>query len=96
MLKKIIPQEASLGNLVKKRYENGQLAIYIHNEKGEQLTELSIKDDRVDLNEDEIILKDYSENSYIIDGMVNKEKLIPTDRYILVGNHLCPICRVSV
>lgn len=91
-----MPYEASLGNLVKKRYENGQLAVYFQSDDGEQLAELSIKDDKVELEEDEIILKDYSENSLIIDGMVIEEKLTPTDRFILVGNHLCPICKVSI
>ncbi|MFX1450476.1 MAG: hypothetical protein ACFFCM_06525 [Promethearchaeota archaeon] len=84
------------GFIVKKYYSNGQLAIFFHNYDSEPIAELSVNDDTIELASDEIILKDYSENSNIAQQFLVSNILIPTDRFALIGSHLCPICRVAV
>ena len=84
------------GYVVKKRYSNGQLAVFFHNYNSEPIAELSIPHNSVELAANEIILKDYSENSKIAQHLIDYEFLIPTDRFVLIGSHLCPVCRVAI
>ena len=80
----------------KKQYFNGQLAVFVQDKNGEPLAELSIMQDSVDLARDEIILKDYSENLELVEKLIDLEIVAPTDRYVLVGSHLCPVCKVLI
>ena len=81
--------------LKKKLYSNGQLAIFVHNYKDEPLAEISIMCNSVELAPDEFILKDYSENRNLAQEFFELELIIPTDRFILIGSHLCLICRIN-
>ena len=81
--------------LNKKQYSNGQLAIFVHNYKDEPLAEISIMNNSVELAPDEFILKDYSENRNLAQEFFELELIIPTDRFILIGSHLCLICRIN-
>ncbi|MFW9950291.1 MAG: hypothetical protein ACFFKA_09245 [Candidatus Thorarchaeota archaeon] len=81
--------------LQKTHYPNGQLAIFAFNYNDEPLAELSIKCNSVELAPDEFILKDYSENKDIAQKFFESEILIPTDRFILIGSHLCLICKIN-
>ncbi|MBD3197736.1 MAG: hypothetical protein GF317_21975, partial [Candidatus Lokiarchaeota archaeon] len=45
-----------------KKYSNGQLCVFIEDSNGFPMAELSIMEDNVDLQENEFIYKDYSEN----------------------------------
>jgi hypothetical protein len=49
----------------------------------------------VELNDNEFILKDYSENQLLVDQLFSSGLIIPTDRFIFVGKHLCPICKIQ-
>lgn len=82
--------------IVKKHYSNGQLAVFIHKNDGEPIAELSINEDSIELSSNEIVLKYYDENSRIAQEFLDSELILPTDRFILIGSHLCPICRVEV
>ena len=84
------------GFILKKNYPNGQLAIYYHNNDGEPIAELSVIQDSIELTSNEIVLKNYSENSEIAHELIDSRILIPTDRFILIGSHLCPICKVAI
>jgi len=84
------------GNITKKKYKNGQLAIFVNGSDGEPIAELSINDYSIDLDSNEIVLKNYSENSQISQDLLDSEVLIPTDRFLLIGSHLCPICEVTI
>lgn len=87
-------QTFSLNHLIKKKYLNGQLAVFLYDTCGQQIAELSIMEDKVELDKDEFILKDYSENGPIIDELMKKEILALTGRYVMVDNHLWPICKI--
>jgi len=91
---KMISQKFSLKNVITRRYNNGQLAVFLYDSRSEPIAELSIEVDTVELDNDEFILKAYSENRIIIDKMVKDGLIAPTDRYVILGNHLCPICKV--
>ena len=84
------------GLIVKKNYPNGQLAIFFHNNNGEPIAELSLFEDSIELTSNEIVLKNYSENSQIAQEFLASQILIPTDRFVLIGSHLCPICEVAI
>ena len=77
----------------KKAYANGQLAIYINDIDDQPFAELSVSKDSVYLDEDEFILKDYSENEELVEELMNSGIIVLTDRFVLVGSHVCPICK---
>jgi len=79
-----------------KHYSNGQLAVFLRDNDGEPLAELSVMQDSVDLAPDEFILKDYSENSEVVQDIFDLEIFTLTDRFVFVGTHLCPVCRVLI
>ncbi|MFX1374122.1 MAG: hypothetical protein ACFFCE_19905 [Promethearchaeota archaeon] len=76
------------------QYSNGQLAVYLLGQTGEPIAELSIMHDSVELALNEFVLKDYSENSDLATELLESNLIVSTDRYILIGSHLCPICQV--
>jgi hypothetical protein len=83
------------GNIIKKRYSNGQLAVFYRDYDDEPIAELSVNLNSIELAPNEIILKNYSENSEIAKAFLDSEVFIPTGRYVLIGPHLCPICQVN-
>jgi len=78
-----------------KHYLNGQLAVFIHNNSGEPIAELSIMNNSVELAPNEFILKDYSENKNLAQDLIDSQFITPTNRFILIGSHLCPICQIE-
>ena len=76
------------------QYSNGQLAVYVHDINGDPIAELSIMHNSVELTPNEFILKDYSENEEIAQDCFNSNFFTATNRYILIGSHLCPICQI--
>ncbi len=95
MKEMINTQIAFSRKLQKKHYSNGQLAIFVYNYNNEPLAELSIKCNSVELAPDEFILKDYAENKDIAQQLFESELIIPTDRFVLIGSHLCLICQIN-
>ncbi|MFX0073313.1 MAG: hypothetical protein ACFFAO_19725 [Candidatus Hermodarchaeota archaeon] len=77
------------------RYLNGQLAVFVHDYCGESIAELSIMQDSVELAPNEFILKEYSENQEITKEFLILERLIPTNRFVLIGPQLCSICQIN-
>ncbi|GAG95288.1 unnamed protein product [marine sediment metagenome] len=95
-MKEMINTQITLDTkLQKKRYSNGQLAIFAFNHNDEPLAELSIKCNSVELAPEEFILKDYSENRAIAQKFFETGIIKPTDRFILIGSHLCLICQIN-
>ncbi len=95
-MKEMINTQIALNSkLQKKYYSNGQLAIFAINYNDEPLAELSINCNSVELAPDEFILKDYAENKNIAQQFFESELIIPTDRFILIGSHLCLICQIN-
>ena len=66
-----------------KRYDNGQLAVFIHDNSGKPIAELSIMYDSVELAPNEFILKDYSENENLAQSYFESKLFVPTNRFIL-------------
>jgi len=91
----IASQVRSNRMLQTKHYSNGQLAVLMRDKDGEPLAELSVMRDSVELAPDEFIVKDYSENTDLAQELLKLKLFVPTDRFILIGPHLCPICRIS-
>ncbi|MBY9009021.1 MAG: hypothetical protein KGD74_04060 [Candidatus Lokiarchaeota archaeon] len=77
------------------RYSNGQLALFVEDYDGEPIAELSIMHDPVELASDEFILKDYSENEELAQEFIDTGLVTPLDRFVLIGAHLCPICKIE-
>lgn len=82
-------------NIKISHYLNGQMALFVHNQDGEPIAELSIKHDILELAPNEFILKDYSENKDLAQEFLSSKLFIPTNRFILIGSHLCPICQIE-
>jgi hypothetical protein len=94
-MKKMMQTQMIFKNkLQTKRYSNGQLGVYIQEHDGEPIAELSIMNNSTELAPNEFILKDYSENEEITKELLNMKKIVPTDRFMLIGSHLCPICQL--
>lgn len=94
-MKEMITTQISIDRkLHLKQYLNGQLAVYVLDINGEPIAELSIKHDSVELAPNEFILKDYSENKGLAKRLLGSNLFISTDRFIIVGTHLCPICQI--
>ncbi|MFO7796186.1 MAG: hypothetical protein ACQERB_05395 [Promethearchaeati archaeon] len=75
-----------------KKYPNGQLAVFIKDEDGFPIAEISILADSIDLNENEFIYKDYSEYNNLSQELLDSNVIKPTNRFVIIGSHLCPIC----
>jgi hypothetical protein len=88
-------QIAHNSKLHKTVYYNGQLAVFAFNYNDEPLAELSIMCNSVELAPGEFILKDYAENKELAQKLFESDMIIPTDRFILIGSHLCLICQIN-
>ncbi len=95
MKKMINNQITSERILCIKRYDNGQLAVFIHDNSGKPIAELSIMFNSVELAPNEFILKDYSENEHLAQSYFESKLFVPTNRFILIGSRLCPICQIE-
>ena len=49
----------------------------------------------IDLNPNEIIVKDYGENEGIKQVLINAQLLLPTGRWVVVDNQLCEVCQIK-
>ena len=76
------------------RYPNGQKRVRVHDCYGEPIAELSLMSDDIDLAKDEVILKEDSENAGLIEDFMLSNLFTPTNRFVLIGAHLCPICQI--
>ncbi len=95
-MKKMIKNKAKFKKeLYTKQYSNGQLAVYIYDHGGAPIAELSIMHNSVELSPNEFILKDYSENKEIVRELFESNIIMPSNRFILISSHLCPICQIT-
>lgn len=81
-------------NFKLKTYSNGQLAVFLRDNNGFPIAEISIRDDNVDMNIDEFIFKDYSENITLAEMLYDSNLIKSSNRFVLIGKHLCPICQI--
>ena len=90
----ITKQDLRNQKLITNRYINGQLAVFVKNEQGEPVAELSLASNTIDLEPNEFILKDYSENEEIANELINLGLIHFSERFVLIGSHLCPVCQI--
>jgi antitoxin component YwqK of YwqJK toxin-antitoxin module len=76
-------------------YPNGQLAVYLKDNNGYPIAELSIMEDDIHLNRNEFIFKNYSENNDLSQELLNTNIIKPTNKFVIIGSHLCPICYIA-
>ncbi|MFX0010138.1 MAG: hypothetical protein ACFE9R_07480 [Candidatus Hermodarchaeota archaeon] len=95
MKKMLITQNEFEKKLYSGRYINGQLAVFVHDYRNEPIAELSVLQDSVELAPDEFILKEYSENEDLAQEFIKSGLIVPLNRFILIGSHLCPICKIE-
>lgn len=84
-----------IGSFIIDKYSNGQLAVFLRSHNGEPIAELSIMNDSLDLDSDEFILKTYSENALLTSSIFNSNLFVPTNRFVLIGAHFCPVFRIA-
>ena len=95
-MKKMMQTQMIFGKkLQTKRYSNGHLGVFVQEHDGEPIAELSIMNESTELAPNEFILKDYYDNAQITQEHLIQKRLIPTDRFVLIGSHLCPICQIG-
>ena len=72
------------------------LFIYINDIDGQPFVELSVSKDSVYLNQDKFILKDYSENTELVEKLVNLAVIEFTVRFVLIRSRVSPICKFLI
>ena len=80
------------GKFCLQTYPNGQMAVFYKDFYNLPIAELSLMDNSVELESNEFILKDYSENLDLIENLLNHKIIVPTGRFALIEGHICPIC----
>ena len=75
-------------------YPNGQMAVFYMDFDNLPIAELSLMDDSVELESNEFILKDYSENSDLIENLLMHKIIMPTGRFVLIEEQIYPICKL--
>jgi len=95
MVMKALSNQSQNQVLQVRKYSNGQLAVFIEDKNSFPIAEISIMDDSIDLKENEFIFKDYSENTFFSEKLLNSDLIKATNRFVLIGSHLCPICKIS-
>jgi hypothetical protein len=65
-------------------YENGRTAILLM-EGGTRYAVATVNDPDVPLESNQVLIKDYSENSGILDALVSAEIVTRTEDYVLMG-----------
>ncbi len=77
------------------QYANGSIALrLVVATTGEPLATATLCLPGVELAEDEVIIKTYSENEGLLDALVAAGIVTPTGRTTATGFHNAPICRL--
>jgi hypothetical protein len=77
-------------------YSNNRVGIsLIDSNDGEYVLTATINIPEVPLADDEVIIKNYSENEGILDWLIENEIISSPARFIPVGYTLAPICKIN-
>jgi hypothetical protein len=82
-----------LENITKERYGNGRVALSAYDEEG-CIAKLSVNIAYYPLAEDEIAIKDYSENEGVLEDLIEMGVVSEPLRYVLQGFVHIPICKL--
>lgn len=75
-------------------YDRGGLRIQLTDADGNPFAVASVAVSGVELEPDEIIVKDYSENEGMLDFLVDNNIVELTDLSVIVGHNMCKIAKV--
>lgn len=89
------PYGTAIVAVVRRRYVNGNLRIELLDEEGYPYAIASTNIPSLKLGDDEIVVKDYSENKGILAFLLQHNIVELTSRAVRVGMELCEICRVT-
>lgn len=83
-------------DLVVGHYSNGRIAIeLIDPEDGEPIAVATVNIPEVHISDDEVIIKDYSENEGMYDLFVKEGLIFPETRRIRTGFVTVPVCKIT-
>jgi len=80
-----------------RQYPNGRVALQLvtyENGYPEPVARATINLPECDLAENEVIIKDYSENHGMLDALVDAGIVYPPERHALLDYNPAPICRL--
>jgi len=78
------------------QYVNGRIAIDLICQTGERMARATVNDDMPSLADDEVAIKDYSENAGMLKALQAAGVVGEPLRYIASGFVQIPICRLLV
>jgi hypothetical protein len=78
-------------------YNNGRVAIQLIDvEDGSPVAVATVNLPQYDLSEDEVIIKDYSENEGVLAALIKGGVITKPVRYVLTGFVTCPVCKLLI
>lgn len=83
--------------IIKREYQNGRIALQlISKEDGELVTTATINIPEIELNENETIIKDYSENEGLLDELIKAKVVTIPTKGVRTGFVVAPIVKVLI
>lgn len=78
------------------KYMNDRVALQLISLKGEPVARITVNVEDAKLNDDDVCIKDYSENAGMLDAMINAGVVAPPHREIAQGFVNIPVCRLLI
>ena len=77
----------------KHAYQNGRTCLQlVDSEDGEPIATATINVPEIHLEQNEVIIKNYSENEGILDCLIENEYIVKTGKQVEIGFTTCEIC----
>ena len=77
------------------KYVNGRPAIMLSDiEDGSPVAKATINIPEIELDNNEVIIKDYSENEGVLDVLLNAGIIEDTGTSVVLNNGIVPICKI--
>lgn len=61
---------------------------------GEPIAKATVNIAEIDVNDDEVVIKDYSENEGMLDALVSAGVIGKPVRWVNSGHAICPVCKL--
>lgn len=79
-----------------KEYANGRTAICLFTENGEPYMVATVNMPEIKLDDDEVIIKNYSENTGILDALISSGIISAPVHFVDTGFVFSPICKLII
>ena len=76
-------------------YQNGRIALFLVSVEGELISTCTTNIPEIPLDDDEVFIKDYSENEGILEFLVKEGIVKDTGQVLLSGYVKIPVCRLQ-